>query len=69
MNDFEQARRLATHLPDARLVPLQSRNHIVLEEEPAWPVKRLGQRGGPFRHLRFEESRWLGALPPRLAGL
>jgi ATP/maltotriose-dependent transcriptional regulator MalT len=38
MNDFEHARRLATALPDARLVPLQSRNHIVLEDEPAWPV-------------------------------
>ncbi len=38
MNEFEHARTLATLLPDARLVPLQSRNHIVLEDEPAWPV-------------------------------
>jgi pimeloyl-ACP methyl ester carboxylesterase len=38
MNDFEQARVLASHIPGARLVPLQSRNHIVLEDEPAWPV-------------------------------
>jgi pimeloyl-ACP methyl ester carboxylesterase/DNA-binding CsgD family transcriptional regulator len=38
MNDFEHARTLATLLPDARLVPLESRNHIVLEDEPAWPV-------------------------------
>ncbi|MEO6512508.1 MAG: alpha/beta fold hydrolase [Nocardioides sp.] len=38
MNHFEHARRLATLLPDARLVPLQSSNHIVLEDEPAWPV-------------------------------
>jgi pimeloyl-ACP methyl ester carboxylesterase/DNA-binding CsgD family transcriptional regulator len=38
MNDFECARTLAALLPDARLVPLESRNHIVLEDEPAWPV-------------------------------
>jgi pimeloyl-ACP methyl ester carboxylesterase/DNA-binding CsgD family transcriptional regulator len=38
MNDFEHARTLATLLPDVRLVPLESRNHIVLEDEPAWPV-------------------------------
>jgi len=38
MNDFEHARVLASHIPDARLVPLESRNHILLEDEPAWPV-------------------------------
>jgi DNA-binding NarL/FixJ family response regulator len=29
---------LASGIPDARLVPLQSDNHIVLEDEPAWGV-------------------------------
>jgi pimeloyl-ACP methyl ester carboxylesterase/DNA-binding CsgD family transcriptional regulator len=38
MNDFERARVLAAGIPDARLVPLQSDNHIVLEDEPAWRV-------------------------------
>ncbi|QBR92420.1 alpha/beta fold hydrolase [Nocardioides euryhalodurans] len=38
MNDFEQARRLARGIPGARLVALESRNHILLEDEPAWPV-------------------------------
>jgi DNA-binding CsgD family transcriptional regulator len=38
MNEFERARTLAARLPDARLVPLESSNHIVLEDEPAWPV-------------------------------
>ena len=38
MNDFERARVLASGIPDARLVPLQSDNHIVLEDEPAWRV-------------------------------
>ena len=38
MNEFEHARSLTSHIPDARLVPLESRNHILLEDEPAWPV-------------------------------
>jgi pimeloyl-ACP methyl ester carboxylesterase/DNA-binding CsgD family transcriptional regulator len=38
MNPFVYARFLATELPDARLVALESDNHIVLEDEPAWPV-------------------------------
>lgn len=33
---FEEGRRLASLIPDARLVPLESRNHILLDEEPAW---------------------------------
>ncbi len=38
MNEFELARVLAAGIPDARLVPLDSDNHIVLEDEPAWRV-------------------------------
>ena len=38
MNDFECGRRLATGIRGARLVPLDSANHIVLGDEPAWPV-------------------------------
>lgn len=33
---FEEGRRLAALIPDARFVPLRSRNHILLEDEPAW---------------------------------
>jgi DNA-binding CsgD family transcriptional regulator len=33
---FEEGRLLATLIPDARFVPLESRNHILLEDEPAW---------------------------------
>jgi pimeloyl-ACP methyl ester carboxylesterase len=33
---FEEGRILATAIPDARFVPLQSNNHILLESEPAW---------------------------------
>lgn len=33
---FEEGRLLATLIPDARFVPLESRNHIMVEGEPAW---------------------------------
>ncbi|HXJ63523.1 MAG TPA: alpha/beta hydrolase, partial [Actinomycetota bacterium] len=33
---FEEGRRLAALIPDARFVPLEGRNHILLEGEPAW---------------------------------
>jgi pimeloyl-ACP methyl ester carboxylesterase/DNA-binding winged helix-turn-helix (wHTH) protein len=34
---FEEGRRLAAGIPNARLVPLDSDNHVLLEDEPAWP--------------------------------
>lgn len=34
---FEQGRQLAGLIPGARFVPLHSRNHILLADEPAWP--------------------------------
>jgi pimeloyl-ACP methyl ester carboxylesterase/DNA-binding winged helix-turn-helix (wHTH) protein len=33
----EQARRLAALIPGARFVPLESRNHLLVPDEPAWP--------------------------------
>jgi pimeloyl-ACP methyl ester carboxylesterase len=33
---FAEARVLAAEIPGARLVALESRNHILLESEPAW---------------------------------
>jgi class 3 adenylate cyclase/pimeloyl-ACP methyl ester carboxylesterase len=33
---FEAGRRMAAGIPGARLVPLQSRNHLILESEPAY---------------------------------
>lgn len=35
---FEQGRLLASLIPHAQFVPLESKNHILLESEPAWPV-------------------------------
>jgi pimeloyl-ACP methyl ester carboxylesterase/DNA-binding winged helix-turn-helix (wHTH) protein len=34
---LEQARRLAALIPGARFVPLDSRNHLLRADEPAWP--------------------------------
>lgn len=33
---FDEGRRLAALIRGARFVPLESRNHILLESEPAW---------------------------------
>ena len=38
MNDFENGRYLATMIAGARLVAMDSNNHILLEDDPAWPV-------------------------------
>jgi len=35
---FEQGRLLASLIPDSRFVALDSSNHILLENEPAWPI-------------------------------
>jgi pimeloyl-ACP methyl ester carboxylesterase len=36
MCPFENGRMLASLIPGARFVPLESRNHVLLEHEPAW---------------------------------
>ncbi len=36
MVPFENGRMLAALIPGARFVPLESRNHVLLEREPAW---------------------------------
>lgn len=41
---FEAGRDLAARIPDARFVPLDSVNHLILEDEPAWPVFRNAVR-------------------------
>jgi pimeloyl-ACP methyl ester carboxylesterase/DNA-binding CsgD family transcriptional regulator len=38
MNHFEEGRFLASNIANSRLVPLESSNHLVLADEPAWPV-------------------------------
>ena len=46
MTDFTEARLIASAIPDARLVGLDSANHILLADEPAWQ-SFLGELG-PF---------------------
>jgi pimeloyl-ACP methyl ester carboxylesterase/DNA-binding winged helix-turn-helix (wHTH) protein len=33
---FEQGRQLAARIPQSRFVPLESENHLLFEDEPAW---------------------------------
>jgi DNA-binding NarL/FixJ family response regulator len=33
---FDEGRLVASLIPGARFVPLESRNHLLLEDEPAW---------------------------------
>ena len=35
---FEEGRRLAAMIPGARFVALEGRNHLILEDKPAWPL-------------------------------
>ena len=35
---FDEGRQLASLIPNARFVALESRNHLTLEDEPAWQV-------------------------------
>jgi len=35
---FDQGRLIAATIPGARFIPLESKNHILLETEPAWQV-------------------------------
>ena len=34
---FDEGRKVAALIPDARFVPIESRNHLLLASEPAWP--------------------------------
>ncbi len=34
---FKQGRQLASLIPGAQFVPLEGKNHVLLEDEPAWP--------------------------------
>jgi pimeloyl-ACP methyl ester carboxylesterase/DNA-binding CsgD family transcriptional regulator len=61
---FDEGRLIASLVPGARFVPLESRNHILLDHEPAWkrwleevraflPAGRAG--GGAFSELTPRE--------------
>jgi DNA-binding SARP family transcriptional activator/pimeloyl-ACP methyl ester carboxylesterase len=52
---FSAGRELATSIPGARFLPLNSRNHVILEQEPAWPRFLDEVRG--FLRVNGTESR------------
>jgi pimeloyl-ACP methyl ester carboxylesterase/DNA-binding CsgD family transcriptional regulator len=66
---FEQGRSVAGLIPGARFVPLESRNHVLLETEPAWqqfvealddflpaaPARPTGLGGTPLDELTTRE--------------
>jgi len=52
---FEEGRLLAGLIPDARFVPLQSSNHVLVADEPAWS------------RFRAEVDAFLGAVGPEEA--
>jgi DNA-binding NarL/FixJ family response regulator len=54
---FDEGRLLAGLIPGARFVPLESRNHILLEDEPAWA------RFTAEVHAFLSEGAEPGALP------
>ena len=59
---YEEGRRLASLLPDARFVTLESDNHILQEGEPAWEDVPLG---GPRVLGRRRASAHRGRRPLR----
>ena len=70
MNGFKEARQLASGIDGARLVPLESDNHIVLEDEPAWQVycaelAAFLHEPAPRPHTRDGGPATLPALSPR----
>ncbi len=65
MNDFEEGRYLASTIAGARLVVLESSNHIVLGDEPAWQVfvDEVAAFMAPDRQL---DTRVVGPAPASL---
>ena len=59
---FSEGRQLAAMIPDARFVPLESKNHLLLETEPAWQItlweirRFLGTGPGEAAHAAYEEA-------------
>jgi pimeloyl-ACP methyl ester carboxylesterase len=63
---YEQGRLIASRIPRARLVPLESRNHILLPRDPAWSVfvsevRRFLREGAPTLSDVEENGRGRGA--------
>lgn len=62
---FGEGCRLAATIPGARFVPLESKNHVLLPDEPAWPVfySELGRFLGQDRAAQPGAVRDAGLMP------
>ena len=58
MNPFEESRHLAANIRGARLVALESDNHIVLADELAWPVLLRESRSSSLKTGVTCPARW-----------
>jgi pimeloyl-ACP methyl ester carboxylesterase/DNA-binding CsgD family transcriptional regulator len=69
---FQEGRLLATLIPNARLLPLDSVNHLLLPGDPAWPVflsefrrftgATTGPAPGPVNELSDREREVMGLV-------
>lgn len=66
---FEEGCRLAATIPGARFVPLESKNHVLLPDEPAWPLlqSELAQFLGQDRAAQPRAVRDAGLTPSEAA--
>jgi pimeloyl-ACP methyl ester carboxylesterase/DNA-binding SARP family transcriptional activator len=60
---FDEGRRLAVGIPGARFVPLDGRNHILLEDDPGWPTFLAEVRAFLSRVERHDAPRPDAAAP------
>ena len=60
---FDEGRLVASLIPGARFVPLESRNHILLEHEPAW--RRWLEEVRAFLPAAPSDGAAFGGLTPR----
>jgi DNA-binding CsgD family transcriptional regulator len=67
MVPFEEGRRLASLIPDARFFPLDGENHILLSHEPAWHrfVSELQHFLSETDELLYSQQDGFGELTPR----
>jgi pimeloyl-ACP methyl ester carboxylesterase/DNA-binding CsgD family transcriptional regulator len=60
---FTEGQLLASEIPGARFVMLDSRNHILLADEPAWPKFEEAVLTFTGRPLRLDQGKRAAALP------
>ena len=66
---FEEGRLLAMNIPGATLVPIDSRNHLLLEHEPGWALARAAIEQFLPGPVAVPADGPLASLTPRLREL